>query len=131
MIKHIEGIENNTELEELELYDNKIAKIQNLNHLNKLVILDLAFNVIKEIPEGCFDGLVSLRKIYLSANKIKVMQGFDKLVNLEVLDLGDNRIRKMENMSTLVKLRELHLAKNKLQVIENISHLKNLYMLTL
>ena len=73
LIKKIEGIEENTELTELELYDNKITKIQNLNHLSNLVILDLAFNVIKEVPEGGLDGLVNLKKIYLSANKIKKM----------------------------------------------------------
>jgi hypothetical protein len=35
------------------------------------VILDLAFNVIKEIAPGSLDGLVNLKKIFLSANKIK------------------------------------------------------------
>jgi len=109
---------------ELELYDNKISKIENINHLSNLVILDLAFNVIKEITPGSLDGLVSLKKIFLSANKIKKMQGLNNLITLEVLDLGDNRIRKIENIENLVNLKELHLAKNKIQVIENISHLK-------
>jgi hypothetical protein len=36
-----------------------------------LVILDLAFNVIKEITPGTLDGLVNLEKIFLSANKLK------------------------------------------------------------
>lgn len=71
LVKKIEGIENCTQLIELELYDNKISKIENLNHLSNLVILDLAFNVIKEISEGSLDGLVNLKKIFLSANKIK------------------------------------------------------------
>jgi len=78
------------------------------------VILDLAFNVIKEITPGCFDGLVNLKKLFLSANKIKKMQGFDNLPSLEVLDLGDNKIRKIESLENLGGLRELHLAKNKL-----------------
>ena len=99
---------------ELELYDNKISKLENLNHLKNLTFLDLAFNVIKEVTPGSLDGLVNLRKLFLSANKIKKMQGVDKLVNLEQLDFGDNRIRKIENIETLVNLRELHLAKNKL-----------------
>jgi hypothetical protein len=32
-VKKIEGIENCGGLIELELYDNKISKIENLNHL--------------------------------------------------------------------------------------------------
>ena len=71
LIKKIEGIENNTQLEELELYDNRITVIENINHLQNLVVLDLAFNVIKEITPGSLDGLVSIKKIFFSANKIK------------------------------------------------------------
>lgn len=71
MVEKIEGIESCTQLVELELYDNRIKKLENLNHLSNLVILDMAFNVIKEITPGCFDGLVNLKKLYLSANKIK------------------------------------------------------------
>jgi len=56
---------------ELELYDNRITQIENLANLKNLVILDLAFNAIKEVTPGCLDTLVNLKKIYLSANKIK------------------------------------------------------------
>lgn len=47
MIKNIEGLDNNHNLEELELYDNRIRTIENLSHLSKLVFLDLSFNRIK------------------------------------------------------------------------------------
>jgi len=116
---------------ELELYDNRITKIENLEPLTNLVILDLAFNAIKEITPGSLDSLVNVKKMFLSANKIKKIQGLDKLSSIECLDLGDNKIRKIENLEALTTLKELHLAKNKIQVIENIGHLKNLYMLTL
>ncbi len=36
LIKTIEGLENCINLEELELYDNKIVKIENLENLKKL-----------------------------------------------------------------------------------------------
>ena len=79
LIKKIEGIENCTQLVELELYDNRITQIENLTPLTNLVILDLAFNTIKEITPGSLDSLVNLKKIFLSANKIKKIQGLDNL----------------------------------------------------
>ena len=36
IIKKIEGLDNCIELEELELYDNKILKIENIENLKKL-----------------------------------------------------------------------------------------------
>ena len=56
---------------ELELYDNRITKLEGLDTLSNLVILDLAFNAIKEVTPGSLDNLVNLKKLYLSANKIK------------------------------------------------------------
>ena len=99
---------------ELELYDNRISKLENLTPLTNLVILDMAFNAIKEVTPGCLDSLVNLKKCFLSANKIKKMQGLEKLKSLECLDMGDNRIRKIEGLEGLENLRELHLAKNKI-----------------
>lgn len=58
-------------MEELELYDNRITVLENLTPLKNLVILDLAFNAIKEVTPGSLDSLVNLKKLYLSANKIK------------------------------------------------------------
>lgn len=37
LIPKIEGLERNSELEELELYDNKIRVIEGISHLSNLV----------------------------------------------------------------------------------------------
>ena len=71
LITKIENIEHCTQLEELELYDNRVSKLENLMPFSNMIILDMAFNVIKEITPGSLDGLVNLKKIYLSANKLK------------------------------------------------------------
>ena len=46
------------ELEELELYDNKILKLENIQHLKKLKTLDLSFNNIKKLEN--VDGFENL-----------------------------------------------------------------------
>ena len=40
-------------LEEIELYDNRIRHIDNINHLHKMIFLDISFNRVKEIR--CID----------------------------------------------------------------------------
>tara|TARA_B110000285_G_C14720189_1_gene421800 strand:+ start:156 stop:317 length:162 start_codon:yes stop_codon:yes gene_type:complete len=49
LIKKIEGLEENIELEEIELYDNRIRHITNVEHLTNLTHLDLSFNRLKEM----------------------------------------------------------------------------------
>lgn len=53
--------------------------------------LDLSFNKIK-IIEG-IDNLTKLKDLYFVSNKISKIQGVEKLVNLTNLELGANRIR--------------------------------------
>lgn len=45
----MEGLDSCLLLEEVELYDNRIRRIENIGQLTNLVVLDLAFNRIKEI----------------------------------------------------------------------------------
>ena len=54
---------------ELELYDNKIRKIEGLEGLGRLEVLDLSYNNIKVIEN--ISHLTRLKKLYLLSNKIK------------------------------------------------------------
>ena len=79
---------------------------------------------------------MNLRKLYLIANKITVIENLDNLMQLEVLELGSNRlkvnsIQKIENLDRLINLRELWLARNKISSIENLNSLQNLEILSL
>lgn len=97
---------------EVELYDNKISKIEGLPP-QTLRILDLSYNNIKEIenlPE-------QLTKIYLVSNRIRRMENLNHLKNVQMVDLSSNKIRKMENLGGLENLRELYLARNEIEEI--------------
>jgi len=69
LIHKIEGLESNPNIEELELYDNKISEIENIGHLTKLLVLDLSFNKLKRISG--LEGLKSIKKLFLSSNTIR------------------------------------------------------------
>ena len=88
---------------------NQIENIQGLGNLERLEHLNLAGNNIEQISSG-FDGLVSLSKINLAANKIG---NFKEVLNLNRLPClsectfndphyGDNPICNLCNYSTYV-----------------------------
>jgi hypothetical protein len=63
------GLNQLPNLVELELYDNKIVKIDGLQGLLQLVVLDLSYNNIKKIEN--ISHLKKLKKLFLLSNKIK------------------------------------------------------------
>ncbi|KAG6917007.1 hypothetical protein DXG01_004272 [Tephrocybe rancida] len=120
-----------TNLEELDLYDNKLKTVGDaLVNLPKLTMLDLSFNLLKAIPER-LASLVSLHTIYFVQNRISKINGLESCVNLRSLELGGNRIRRIENLDSLVNLEELWLGKNKITKLENLGTLKKLKVLSL
>lgn len=92
LVSQIEGIEELSMLEKLELYDNHIETIRNIEHLNNLKVLDLSFNAIREMVPlvGCCP---LLEELYIAQNKLRTIEGLEGLVHMRTLDLGANRIR--------------------------------------
>ena len=87
--------------------------------------LSLAYNIIREIPEGTFKDLKNLRILNLHGNKIdqvnsETFMGIES--NLEYMDLGFNIISDIKQIS-YPSLRHLNLERN---MIKNISGVFNL-----
>lgn len=105
--------ENITEgLEELDLYDNLIKRINGLDKAAKLKSLDFSFNKLRKIRG--VSQLKELTDLYFVQNKITRIEHLDGLTKLRNLELGGNRIRQIEHLETLTGLEELWLAKNKI-----------------
>jgi Leucine-rich repeat (LRR) protein len=94
------------ELDELDLRDNRISKIQGLETLTKVVDLDLSYNAIRKIEN--LQGQTLVKKLYLSANKISQITNLSSMPDLTMLELGANRIRLIENMEPFTQLTELY-----------------------
>ncbi|CAH7669434.1 protein phosphatase 1 regulatory subunit 7 [Phakopsora pachyrhizi] len=117
-------------LEELDLYDNQISKIQGLQNLTSLKSLDLSFNVLRKIEN--LESLSSLKTLYLIQNKITHIESLESLSEtLTSLELGSNRIRQISQLDSLKNLTELWLGKNKISKLEGLSELKNLRSLSI
>jgi len=137
-------------LKEFYVSKNEVTKIEELDHLHELRILELGSNrlrvleglqtmtILQELWLGrnrirtvelC--GLKSLVKISLQSNRLTSMLGFQECLNLEELYLSHNGISKMEGLSTLVNLKVLDISSNKLTAIsgiENLTRLEDLWL---
>ncbi|KAI1348603.1 hypothetical protein F5Y01DRAFT_306688 [Xylaria sp. FL0043] len=130
LVQDIEGLSDlAATLEELDLYDNLISRIQGLDNLTNLTSLDLSFNKIKHIKN--ISNLTNLTDLFFVSNKISRIEGLDTLVNLRNLELGSNKIREIQNLDALVNLEELWLAKNKISDLHGLGGLPKLRLLSI
>lgn len=128
-IDRIEGLENLSNLRELNLCFNYIGKIENINNLKKLEKLNLEWNRIAKI-EGV-ENLSNLSYLNLDRNYIRKIEGLDKLTKLNFLSLGINKITELEGLEELNNLETLLLYDNEIIEIESLNKLKKLIKLNL
>eukprot|EP00300_Choanocystis_sp_HF-7_P021868 c20973_g1_i1.p1 GENE.c20973_g1_i1~~c20973_g1_i1.p1 ORF type:complete len:324 (+),score=65.53 c20973_g1_i1:51-974(+) len=117
-------------LTSLDIYDNKLASLEGLEHLTSLTYLDASFNELRTTEH--LSSLTELTELYLIQNKIvDVGPEIRVLTQLRLLELGSNRIRQISNLETLVNLRKLFLGRNKITSIQGLETLTNLRCLSL
>jgi len=121
-----------TELEELDLYDNKVKELgDGLRSCTQLEILDLSFNLLRTVPPT-LSPFKALKTLYLVQNKIARISHLDAVgASLRSLELGGNRIRTIEHLDALQGLEELWLGKNKITQLQNLDKLQALRILSI
>ncbi|MCT8977938.1 cell wall-binding repeat-containing protein [Clostridium sp. CX1] len=127
-IRDITGIENLTNLEELELINNEV-NTSSLKNLTKLKSLNLLSNQISDI--SFLEGLTNLNNLDLSCNKITDISALNGLTNLNRLSLEFNTINDISTLKGLTNLKELKLSSNKINDITSLRGLSNLEYLYL
>ena len=113
LVTEIKGLEQLTNLEELNLSMNQIRVIKGLESLTKLKKLYLFLNPIDEVKG--LDQLTNLRVLSLGHCRIMEIKGLDKLTNLEELNLFNNQISELKKLENLTNLRKVDLRKNQLK----------------
>lgn len=129
-IRKIEGLNTLKDLIHLILGEsyhylggNEILKIENLESLEKLEILELANNKIQKI-QG-LDSLHNLEELDLAYNQIEVIEGLEGLSNLKMLNLRDNQIQHLD-LSVIPPLEQIDLWNNPIKSITGFSELKRI-----
>lgn len=92
-IKKIEGLEQLSKIEVLDLHGNQINQVGNLSNLSDLKVLNLAGNQIRVIGLKDLEGLNSLQELNLRRNKLRKLLGFEAALNLSKLFLSNNDIQ--------------------------------------
>ncbi|XP_022749851.1 protein phosphatase 1 regulatory subunit pprA-like [Durio zibethinus] len=122
-VTKMEEIDHLHELQILELGSNRLRAMENLQNFSNLEELWLGRNRIRVIN---LCGLRCIKKISLQSNRLTSMIGLEECVALEELYLSHNGIGKMEGLSTLVNLRVLDVSSNKLTSVNDIQNLTRL-----
>lgn len=123
-ISSLTGIENLTNLTDLDLGRNKIADISLLKDLTSLKCLYLSNNLITDISP--LIQISSLEKLYLNGNSIEDISSISMLTNLNQLDISFNsKITDISSVTSLSKLKYIGLSQTQ---VTDISVLSNLHL---
>ncbi|MEG0365062.1 MAG: leucine-rich repeat domain-containing protein, partial [Erysipelotrichales bacterium] len=123
-IKSLSGISKITNLEAINLKNNKIKEASELSALN-LKSIDLSNN----------EGITDLNSLYyidilkelsienIKYNKISIVNEFK---NLERLDISNNNLKDISFLTSLKKLKEVDASDNKIDSIKDLSNMGRL-----
>lgn len=125
----IEYLDKLQQLKVLDLSQNKIKKIENLDKLIQLQELNLHGNQITQVQD--LHRLINLKTLCLSYNQITQIQGLGHLTKLNNLTLQGNKIKQIENLNKLLQLKKLDLHKNQIKKTTNLDKLTELENLNL
>ncbi|KAK9484358.1 phosphatase 2C-domain-containing protein [Lipomyces starkeyi] len=80
----------------LYLADNQLNDecLKEISFLSELVVLNLSYNYLSEIPVGTLGRLTHLRELYLSGNNLTILPADDlfRITNLKILHVNANKL---------------------------------------
>ncbi|KAJ8686264.1 hypothetical protein QAD02_022058 [Eretmocerus hayati] len=117
-IKDIDFSEVSIEMIHLDLSDNDLSmiKVDTFKNFSNLKRLNLSANKIRLLDEEVFEGLINLERLDLSNNLISTINShvFRRVPNLKKLKLNGNRIRTLQDgtFHELTTLQQLDVSNN-------------------
>ena len=128
-ISDLTGIENLTNLAELNLRENVISDLTPLANLTNLTRLVLAVNEITDLTP--LENLTELTELNLAFNEITDLTGLENLTNLVNLNLFTNQVSDLTPLANLTGLTTLVLSFNEITDLTGLENLTNLLVLRL
>ena len=112
-----------TNIESLDLSENKIQLDGKEIRSNKLIFLSLEHTGLTRIP--FLSGVTNLRFLEMKKNAIDSFQINLPLESLTMLDLGYNKLDSIPDLNSYKKLKYLNLSHNSITDIQNIKTIEN------
>lgn len=109
-------------LQQLNLAGNMMSDLpcDALRGMHGLQLLDLSHNYIKVIPDYCFWGMISLEELLLISNEISKMEfyAFENVTQLSTLDLSSNSLEEIEaGIFYNTNLKSLYIGSNRFHTL--------------
>lgn len=121
------SISSCTQIEELNLINCGISKIDFISSLSNLKVLKLDDNSINDLsPAGKID---TLEELYICRNAVTTVSDLSKLPALRILDVSLNSLETISPLADCISLSELNVSDNKLTEIDVVGSLVNLTVL--
>eukprot|EP00906_Rhabdomonas_costata_P032925 RCo046366 len=124
--RDIKGLPTMVHLKSINLHRNRLTRIECLETLTNLMILDLSSNDIATVGSG-LAALENLRVLNLSANRLTAIEGLGRLFRLKRLVLSYNAISSLEGMVQLhgdnYELEYLDLTGNQVAQVGQVQYL--------
>ena len=139
-VHDLTGIENFTNLKNLNLSGNPIEDLKPIENLTKLENLQLYYGLLafsgidynNEIKNVDVVGnLTNLYRLDITNCKLEDISFLSNLYNLQSLDLQQNQISDISPLKNLTNIYYLNLGSNKIKRIDDLSNLTNLNTLIL
>lgn len=114
-IADLTGLENFTNLTNLNLSGNAVTNATSISELTKIQTLNIADNPINESILGTLEGLTTLKELNMSNTQLSgdQLNYLKNLTNLKTLILAKNNISTVESISGLTGITKLDISVNK------------------
>lgn len=120
-ITNLSGIENFTNLQDLQVYTNNISDISVLNGNTSIQTINLNDNKLTDEDMKIFSTMTNLKRLGIAKNEsITKIGDISKLTNLIELNAINNQIKDLSGIEKLTKLQEIYLSGNEIKDISGI-----------
>ena len=124
-IPEIKQIKNPSSINSIQIRLSSLQNLEGLNSFKNLIQLDLSNNHISSLGKFLY-GLIKLKHLDISCNKLEILDGIENLINLEYLNASHNQIQTLTCFKLFTNKKKLNTLNIKGNLIYDLKEFDNL-----